>query len=62
MIKASYNRFEYDSCVYFKKSDDLTYLLLDVNNMLSAARNKIHIQKLKAQLKKEFNMKDLREV
>jgi len=61
MIKARYNKCEYDSCVYFKKSDDLTYLLLDVNDMLSAARNKRHIQILKAQLKKEFNMKDLRE-
>ena len=29
--------------------------------MLIAARNKTHIQKLKAQLKKEFDMKDLRE-
>ena len=61
MIKARYNKCEYDSCVYFKKSDDLTYLLLDVNDMLSAARNKIHIQKLKAQLKKELHMKDFEE-
>ena len=30
--------------------------------MLIAAKNKTHIQKLKAQLKKEFNMKDLGEV
>ena len=29
--------------------------------MLIAARNKVHIQKLKAQLKKEFDMKDLGE-
>ena len=29
--------------------------------MLIAARNKIHIQKLKAQLKKELDMKDLGE-
>ena len=28
MIKARYNRCEYDSCVYFKQSDDPTYLLL----------------------------------
>ena len=25
MIKTKYNRCEYDSCVYFKQSDDLTY-------------------------------------
>ena len=29
--------------------------------MLIAAINKIHVQKLKAQLEKEFDMKDLRE-
>ena len=40
----------------------LTYLLLYVNDMLITARNKTHIQKLKTQLKEEFNMKDLREV
>ena len=61
MIKARYNRCEYDSCVYFKQSDDPTYLLLYVDDMLIAARNKTHVQKLKAQLKKEFDMKDLRE-
>jgi len=32
-----------------------------VDDMLIAARNKVHIQKLKAQLKKEFDMKDLGE-
>jgi len=42
--------------------DNPTYLLLYVDDMLIAAKNKAHIQKLKAQLKKEFNMKDLREV
>ena len=30
--------------------------------MLIAAKNKTHVQKLKAQLKKEFDMKDLGEV
>jgi len=62
MIKIKYNRCEYDNCVYFKQNDDLTYLVLYVDNMLIAVRNKVHIQKLKAQLKKEFNMKDLGEV
>jgi len=61
MIKAKYNRCEYDSCVYFKQSDDLTYLLLYVYDILIAARNKTHIQKLKALLKKKFDIKDLRE-
>ena len=60
IIKAKYNRCEYDSCVCFKQSDDPTYLLLYVDDMLITARNKTHIQKLKAQLKKEFDMKNLR--
>jgi len=32
-----------------------------VDDMLIAAKNKTHVQKLKAQLKKEFDMKDLGE-
>ena len=39
----------------------MTYLLLYVNDILIAARNKTHVQKFKVQLKKEFNMKDLGE-
>ena len=61
MIKARYNRCEYDSCIYFKQNDDLTYLLLYLDDMLIAVRNKIQIQKLKAELKKEFDMKNLGE-
>ena len=54
MIKIRYNRCEYDSCVYFKQSNDPTYLMLYVNDMLIAARNKTHVQKLKAQLKRNL--------
>ena len=61
MIKARYNRCEYDSCIYFKQNDNPTYLLLYVDDMLITVRNKAHIQKLKAQLKNEFDMKDLGE-
>jgi len=61
MIKVKYNWCEYDSCVYFKQSDDPTYLLLYVDDMLIATKNKTLVQKLKAQLKKKFDMKDLRE-
>ena len=61
MIKAKYNRCEYDSCVNFKQRDDPIYLLLYVDDMLIVVRNETHIQKLKAQLKKKFDMKDLRE-
>jgi len=49
MIKANYTRCEYDSCVYFKQcNNDLTYLLLYVNDILIAMRIKAHIQNLKA--------------
>ena len=61
MIKNKYNRCEYDSCVYFKQNDDPTYLMLYVDDMLNVARNKTHIQKLKARLKKELDMKNLGE-
>ena len=61
MIKTKCNRCQYDSCVYFKQNDDLTYLLLYVDDMLFTARNKSHIQKLKVQLKREFDIKDMRE-
>ena len=62
MIKSRYNRCEYDSCVYFKQNDGPTYFLLYVDDMLIVARNKTCVQKLKAWLKKEFDMKDMREV
>jgi len=61
MIKARYNRCEYYSFVYLKQSDDPKYLLLYVDDMMIAAKNKTHIQKLKGQLKKKFDMKDLGE-
>ena len=42
------NRCEYDSYIYFKQSNHPTYLLLYVDDMLIAVRNKTYIQKLKA--------------
>jgi len=51
----------YDSCVYFKQNDSLIYLLY-VDDMLIAIGNKSHIQKLKVQLKRKFDMKDLEEI
>ena len=47
--------------VSISSRDDPTYLLLYVDDMLIAVRNKIHVQKLKAQLKKEIDVKDLGE-
>ena len=59
MIMARYNRCEYDSCVYFKQSDEyICYYMWMICWLLQEIR---HIQKRKAQLKKEFDMKDLGE-
>jgi hypothetical protein len=49
-----------DSCVYIKFVDGSPiYLLLYVDGMLIAAKSKIDITNLKAQLSREFEMKDL---
>jgi len=49
MANANYTQCEYGNCVYIKQcNDDLTYLLLYVDDMLIAARNMTHIQKCKA--------------
>ncbi|KAG8489147.1 hypothetical protein CXB51_017180 [Gossypium anomalum] len=50
-----------DSCVYFKKNSkgSFVYLLLYVDDMLIAAKDKGEIRKVKAQLSEEFEMKDL---
>lgn len=55
MIKANFTRCEYDGCVYFKQYDYPTYLLY-VDDMLITTKNKVHIQKIKAKLKMEFDM------
>jgi len=53
----------YDPCVYFRKlpSGEYIYLLLYVDDMLIASKNRSSIYKLKVQLSFEFEMKDLRE-
>ena len=47
MIKARYNRCEYDSYIYFKQNYDLTYLLFYVDDMLITAINKTQSEALK---------------
>ena len=61
MTTHDFKRSNYDSCVYFKKSDDgsFIYLLLYVDDMLIATKDKKKIRKVKVQLSKEFEMKDL---
>ena len=63
MIGQNYTRSNFDHCVYFRKLQDgsFIYLLLYVDDMLIASRNQGEICKLKAQLSKEFEMKDLGE-
>ena len=63
MIGQNYTRSSFDHCVYFRKLQDgsFIYLLLYVDDMLIASRNQGEILRLKAQLSKEFEMKDLGE-
>ena len=58
-----YTRSKYDHCVYFHKlqNGSYVYLLLYVDDMLIAAKSQFEIDRLKAQLSKEFEMKDLGE-
>ncbi|KAM2680165.1 hypothetical protein EV2_011992 [Malus domestica] len=59
----NYSRNQYDHCVYFKKLQDesFIYLLIYVDDMLIASKNVEEIEKLKKQMKNEFEMKDLGE-
>ncbi|KAG8478240.1 hypothetical protein CXB51_028177 [Gossypium anomalum] len=61
MTSHDFKRSSLDSCVYFKKNNDgsFVYLLLYVDDMLIAAKYKGEIRKVKAQLSEEFEMKDL---
>ena len=61
IMSLGYNRLNADPCAYFKRfgKSDFIILLLYVADMLVAGPNKDHIEKLKAQLASEFEMKDL---
>ena len=63
MIGHNYTRSSFDHCVYFRKLQDgyFIYLLLYVDDMLITSRNQDEMCRLKAQLSKEFEMKDLGE-
>ncbi|WVZ61696.1 hypothetical protein U9M48_011528 [Paspalum notatum var. saurae] len=59
MLSNGFKRSDYDSCVYLKTvNGSAIYLLLYVDDMLIAAKKKSEIAKLKAQLNKEFEMKE----
>ncbi|KAG7597916.1 Reverse transcriptase RNA-dependent DNA polymerase [Arabidopsis suecica] len=61
MSEIGFLRSEYDSCAYMKKLADgsMVYLLLYVDDMLVAAKNKEDISQLKRELSQRFDMKDL---
>ena len=61
IISLGYNRLNSDHCAYFKRvgDNDFIILLLYVDDMLVAGPNKDRVQELKAQLAREFDMKDL---
>ena len=60
MRKSGYNRFEMDHCCYQKHFDSsYIILLLYVDDMLIAGSDIQEINKLKKQLSREFEMKDL---
>lgn len=61
MITHGYNRSKYDSCVYYKTlpSGYFIYLLLYVDDMLLAYKQREKLEWLKDELSSEFEMKDL---
>ena len=61
MKEHGYNRCHSDYCVYFKRLDDESYIILCLyaDDMLLAGSNMDHIKGLKCQLAHAFSMKDL---
>ena len=60
MKDQKYKRSKYDHCVYLRRLEDgsYIYLLLYVDDMLIAPKSQVEIEKLKAQLSKEFISED----
>ena len=63
MIGQKYTRSSFDHCVYYRelRNGTFIYLLLYVDDMLIASKNKVEVEKLKTQMSIEFEMKDMRE-
>jgi hypothetical protein len=61
MVRQNYTRSEYDHCVYFKKLNNGIFiiLLLYVDDTLLARKIIIEINRLKDQMARTFDMKDL---
>ncbi|KAH9687520.1 Integrase catalytic domain-containing protein [Citrus sinensis] len=62
IMSLGYNKLSSDHCAYYKrfKYNNFIILLLYMDDMLVVGLNKNRVQNLKAQLAKEFEMKDLR--
>ena len=60
-MSLGYSRLHADPCAYFKRFSETEFitLLLYVDDMLIAGPNNDRINELKAQLAREFEMKDL---
>jgi hypothetical protein len=63
MLQSGFNRSEYDPCVCYKEYEEgrFVYLLLYVDDMLVACKDKHQVKLTKQLLKEEFEMKDLGE-
>jgi hypothetical protein len=61
MVSHNYTRSEYDHCVYFKKLNNGIFiiLVLYVDDMLLARKIITEINRLKDQMDRMFDMKDL---
>ena len=61
MQENGYNRCHSDYCVYFKRLDDDSYIILClyVDDMLVARSNMDHIKRMKEKLVHSFSMKHL---
>ena len=61
MLENNFFRSKHDNCIYFKEitSGCILYLLLYVDDILTACKSMTEIQKLKQVLNSEFDTKDL---
>lgn len=61
MMKNNYIRSHFDHRVYFnnRKNESFIYLLLYIVDILITSKGKMKIEKLKAQLRSEYEMKNL---
>ena len=62
MLSLKFQRSKYDHCVYLKffKDSNFLVLVLYVDDMLIACKEKVMIKKLEKNLDKAFEVKDLK--